>query len=44
MEYSLAAAVLVVNVLLYAIVLRRRGVGGASAHTGISEVPPAEEP
>jgi hypothetical protein len=44
MEYSLAAAVLVVNVLLYAIVLRRRGVGAASAHTGMSDVPPAEEP
>jgi hypothetical protein len=47
MEYVLAAAVVLVNGLLYAIVLRRRGASGHAAgraHTGISEVPPAEEP
>jgi hypothetical protein len=47
MEYVLAAAVVLVNGLLYAIVLRRRGASGYAAgraHTGMSEVPPAEEP
>jgi hypothetical protein len=46
-EYGLAAAVVVVNALLYAVVLRRRRASrkrAAGAHTGMSEVPPAEEP
>jgi hypothetical protein len=45
--YGLAATVLVVNTLLYAIVLRRHEATSRPAnrvHTGMVELPPAEEP
>jgi hypothetical protein len=47
MEYGLAAAVLVVNAVLYCLVLRRRdaSAGRAAAdQNGRVDVPPAEEP
>jgi hypothetical protein len=47
MEYGLAAAVLVVNAVLYCLVLRRRDASAgraAAAQNGRVDVPPAEEP